>query len=282
MSNNITSEVIKITPALANQWLVNNSRNRHLSEDLVVNYATEMEAGRWAVNGESIKFDTNGRLIDGQHRLRAVILYGKPVTSLVLRGVDPTAFDTLDTGKRRTSGDVLSINGVKNANRVAGTLGWIWRFHSDNMERRIRQPATRVVEEVLAKFPEVRLATEHIGNTVSHLLSSSLAVALYVLFRRNNPKVADEWFIALKDGATSDGNHTMFLLRERLIRNRSDSARLPQHEIAALCIKAFNALLSGEEIKQLRHTRGEAFPKIGEPVRPRRRSSTPKNNSVGS
>lgn len=260
----ITSETVSINPALANEWLVKNSNNRHLSEDLVVNYATEMEAGRWALNGESIKFDTSGRLIDGQHRLRAIVLYGKAVKSLVLRGVDPSAFDTLDTGKRRSAGDVLSIRGVKNANRIAGVLGWIWRFHSDNMERRVRQPATRVVESVLDKFPEVKLAVEQIGNSTSHLLSAPLAIALYVLFKRHNATVADEWYIALKDGATLESNRTMFLLRERLIRNRSDNAKLPAHEVAALCIKAFNALLAQEEIKHLRHSHGEEFPRIGE------------------
>jgi hypothetical protein len=260
----ITSETISITPAIATEWLVNNSRNRQLSEDLVVNYAAEMEAGHWALNGESIKFDNAGRMIDGQHRLRAIILFGKPVKILVTRGIDPAAFDTLDCGKKRTAADVLSIKGVKYSVRISGALGWIWRFVTDTVEKRSRKPATRTVEEALEKYPEVKAVTEMVGDNVNHIISTPLVIALYVLFRRHNVAVADQWFSALKDGCTEADNHTMFILREKLIRNRSEKARLPAEELAAYCIKCFNALLDEDEIRFLKKVHGETFPRIGE------------------
>jgi hypothetical protein len=67
-----------VTPELAKQWLEANTHNRPLSEELVIAYMVDMLDGRWQYNGDAIRFDHTGRLIDGQHRLHACIEAGVP------------------------------------------------------------------------------------------------------------------------------------------------------------------------------------------------------------
>ena len=55
-----------------------------------------MQNGEWKLNGKSICFDWNGRLLNGQHRLSAVVRSGVPLTTLVVRGLDPALVPTQD------------------------------------------------------------------------------------------------------------------------------------------------------------------------------------------
>ena len=79
----------KITPAMAQHYLdKNHSRNRTIKKRQVEKYCKMMAEGNWnSGNGESIKISDKGTLLDGQHRLMAVIAYGKPVSMMVIEGI---------------------------------------------------------------------------------------------------------------------------------------------------------------------------------------------------
>ncbi|MEI8064585.1 MAG: hypothetical protein WCH84_11045, partial [Verrucomicrobiota bacterium] len=70
---------IDVTPALAWQWLKNNYGNRTIKDDMVVAYARDMVNGVWAATHQGLAFDVDERLIDGQHRLKAVIMANRTV-----------------------------------------------------------------------------------------------------------------------------------------------------------------------------------------------------------
>lgn len=115
----ITTELIDVTPEMAAEWLTKNTRNRSVVRRRFLALADDMLNGRWMVTGEAIKFASDGTLLDGQHRLNAVIAAGIPATMLIVRGVDHSAQDGMDTGRARSAGDVLSINGHKNGTTIA-------------------------------------------------------------------------------------------------------------------------------------------------------------------
>lgn len=101
-----------VTPSIAESWLkLNASTQRNVSQRRVENYARDMRSGRWQVNGETLVFDDGGRLIDGQHRLRAVVVAGVPVSMLVVRGVGAKSYKTIDQGQARSLPTVLNENG---------------------------------------------------------------------------------------------------------------------------------------------------------------------------
>lgn len=107
------AELVKITPDLARTWLTKNVHNRSFRPAVAATYARDMKAGAWEVTGEAIKFDWDDNLIDGQHRLSAIIEANVAVTMFVMRGLRPTAQNVMDTGAKRIASDALALNGYK-------------------------------------------------------------------------------------------------------------------------------------------------------------------------
>ena len=87
------TEVMTITPAMAEKWLAGTTfKNRNVSITAVNRYANDIQNGQWMLNGESIIIDDNGNVIDGQHRLRAILKSGASIQSVVVRGIDAATF----------------------------------------------------------------------------------------------------------------------------------------------------------------------------------------------
>lgn len=107
----LDAHVEKVTPQIAEEWLGKNVHNRNIRGRIVDAYARDMAAGRWRLTGEAVKFSTNGTLLDGQHRLQAVIRAGVPVELFVLRGLEPETQEVMDSGSARTAGDALRLRG---------------------------------------------------------------------------------------------------------------------------------------------------------------------------
>lgn len=84
-------------------------KQRNRRKDTVTAYAEDMAAGRWKENGETIKFDSEGRLIDGQHRLAAVVRANTPIQFFVVRGLDNSVMDTIDYGVKRSIENALQF-----------------------------------------------------------------------------------------------------------------------------------------------------------------------------
>jgi hypothetical protein len=123
----ITAAVETITPNVAQSYLGTMASNRTLSVKRVDKYAHLMATDQWQLNGQTIVFEA-GRLIDGQHRLRAVIKAGIAVAFLVVRGADSDSFETIDTGASRTLAHALSVEGIPSVHWVASAVRWISRW----------------------------------------------------------------------------------------------------------------------------------------------------------
>ncbi len=106
--------------------LRNNATNRPFRPGLSKRYMSEMLRGKWALNGESVIFDSDGKCQSGQHRLVAFIMavetwrvqkgkwakYHKKeptMECLVVKGIDPSpeVVNTIDQGQKRTLGDII-------------------------------------------------------------------------------------------------------------------------------------------------------------------------------
>jgi hypothetical protein len=87
-----------------------------------------MRRGEWADNGETVKVGTDGRILDGQHRLRAIVDSGCTVPMTVVFGVNPGAFKTIDVGRSRTAGNLLAMKGHGDGRTLAATAAMVWRY----------------------------------------------------------------------------------------------------------------------------------------------------------
>lgn len=127
----ITEEVRVITPAEASEILAkHNTKNRKPNKRHINALALNMQNGTWRFNGDAIRFDCNGTLIDGQNRLFAVAKSGKPVLFKIVRGLDPKAILTIDIeSKPRNLADLLHMDGIKDSRGVASIIVRYFALH---------------------------------------------------------------------------------------------------------------------------------------------------------
>lgn len=98
-----------ITPEIAKEYLKHNRKNRKVKPKTVETYARDMARDAFITTHQGIAFDTDGELLDGQHRLLAIVVSGKPVTMMVSRDVPKEAIAVTDRGVTRSIYDVMSI-----------------------------------------------------------------------------------------------------------------------------------------------------------------------------
>lgn len=103
-------KVVKVTPRIAEAWLLKNVTNRELRAGVVDTYANAIRRGDWRLSPQGIAFDEAGNLQDGQHRLNAVIASGIAVDMIVWENVASDVFEVTDVGAKRSVGDILSIS----------------------------------------------------------------------------------------------------------------------------------------------------------------------------
>lgn len=104
-------DVETITPKMAEEYLKHNKINRALKDKRVTSYANDMKDDAWQLNGEAIRFNNSGDLIDGQHRLNAIIRANKPIQMVVMRGINDTV-SVYDRGVNRNVTDSLILEGL--------------------------------------------------------------------------------------------------------------------------------------------------------------------------
>lgn len=111
-----------ITPQLATEYLENAIDNRPISETHVDVLAREMREGRWRLTHQGIAFNHEGKLVDGQHRLWAIIKSGVSVLMVTTHGLSGESLDTVDCGRKRSFTDYEVLSGNKITGAYESTL----------------------------------------------------------------------------------------------------------------------------------------------------------------
>ena len=118
----VTHKTMQVGPDLALKWLDKNTANRQVRPSRVKEYTKAMTDGRWHYTADPIRFDEDGRLIDGQHRLLAIVKSGTEQEMHVVRGLAREAQDAVDVGAARTASDALKVRGFRNGAQLAATV----------------------------------------------------------------------------------------------------------------------------------------------------------------
>ena len=259
----ITVNQETITPELAEQFLSMNVSNRPMNMKHVAALAGSISRGEWMFTGESIKASSEGVLLDGQHRLAAIVKSGIAIDMIVVRGLPSEAFHAIDVGaKKRSLNDVLAISGEKYYSILAAALGVVkaWEINQEYIMYS-GQFTVAQCEEVLERHPMIR---EHatIGMACKSIIPPSLACALSYLFSIADEGKSKAFFDSLVNGVGLEKGSPVLLLRDRLFLNKSSKAKLPKKELSALIIKAFNFFDQGKTVGTLRWAENEKFPLI--------------------
>lgn len=238
---------VTITPEEALDLLSLNTDNRPVSEAHVKNLAAEMSSGRWRQNGDTICRSTT-KLVDGQHRLYAVIESGVTIQA-VIAYVEDDVFPTIDVGKRRSGADTLALVGEQYTATLASALMLIDTYKTGKMGSRVRYPNS-VLPELLERHPGARVSVRTCHSTRG-IIAPAVLTACHYLFGEKDLEAADRFAQDLVAGAGLLAADPVFILRERLIREKTRKVSLQRSYIVALTIKAWNARRQGAKISRL-------------------------------
>jgi hypothetical protein len=244
-----TSVVMDIDPKTAEQILAErNKGNRPPKPNKVQQFAADIAKGRWGLTGDTIKFGTDGRLLDGQNRLSAGVRTGKSFRSHVVFGIDPELFGRMDVGKPRNPADVLHIAGFKYASTLAAAIRWAYLLDTDPYSRETLQPEF-VLELARKKYadidPYLKIGRE-INKQFSHP-AGQMAALIYNFAKRDANKAKD--FVRAWQRGERNGKYQIIDIMQALLHSQKANNNGRIHELtrAGVIIKAWNIFRAGQK-----------------------------------
>jgi hypothetical protein len=259
------AELLLVTPEMASDWLSTRhwQHQRNLSTAIVAKYIRDMSEGRWKVTRQGLAFDTEGHMIDGQHRLRAVAncdpatlqsAYGAPGVIFWVYPNEPgDTFDAYDQNYKRTAAHLIH-------EPYARVLAASARFMAAVEDRdpysfpRLPRITTPKVLETKRKWPELG---RHIGTTsvlgvITHLPVPEHTAMLAQASRTEHADKIPAWVEALRHGSELAANDPRLKVRERFMSSwvaLAGSANRPRRY--SQIVKAWNAYVKGEDMQVL-------------------------------
>lgn len=236
-----------ITPHKAAEMLKFNHSNRAMVANHLNRLISEMLAGDWKVTGDTIKINGD-RLLDGQHRLEAVVRSGVSIQCFIARNVDTDSFPMIDTGRTRMGGDVLSALGYHNVFITASAARMIW-YYEHRIARLDGPLSNNTVLHTVKRHPTLPAFISELSGYI-FCKTGALVSALYWLSLADQDK-ADEFISSFTGGVDLKITNPIYLLRERVINDRL--LRATKHGRKRLVAMAFRTWANWLEGKTTAH-----------------------------
>lgn len=272
----VTSEWIKIDPAMATKMLEKNAVNRKLRPRIVECYAEDMAEGLWDETGEAIKFSRTGRLLDGQHRLAAIIESGLTLELLVVTGLPDKSQGSMDQGAGRTAMQALSMGSdVPNASLTAAVARWLLLAGEPgpHLEQALKKKAStpRIVKTV-EENPDIIVAAGKYTSLKNSVPGSPTAVCYtWLHLHRIDATACDEFFFAglvdLSFKALRDPRKAALRALQRMEREDGIGPSSKDKAFATVSVltRSWNAWRQDEELESIPLKKNQ---RIIPPVRP--------------
>lgn len=265
----ITHAVVAVTPDMAKRWLNdNNTHNRPISETRVMQHVADMEGGRWRFNGETIQFDRNGTLLNGQHRLTGICRTGLTQTFLVVRGLAPESQITMDQGTRRSPADQLAVAGIITDGTVAAAIRVYIKWETGLLfgdKNRSKVTTSQVVEWAQSNPDMVSQLSELVSAGVKRTpCTPSLALAVALRLTLIDEAATIHFFDKLITRENITG--PVLALRNRLDNVRESKVQLTERDLIGFFVIAWNAYRTHRQIGTLRRPKGAVWTPENFPV----------------
>lgn len=249
--------IFRITPEIAAEWLEYNAKNRPINLRVVDQYRRDMAhvPSNWMITTEGIGFDWDWHLVNGQHRLKAIVASQTAQDCLVVFNLDPRCFMAMDTGFKRPPSQVLDLMGVtRYTTHIAAAVALQWRLEAGALNRTDYSPSIHDRIEVWERFPDIEQSAEFVIGSCGKLnkFAGSSAVAVLIHCRGSRTlgnEQADSFFMSVAKGTKLNEDDPAYQLREDLIQAKELEKRLRQREIMELWVPAWNAHVRGDRIR---------------------------------
>ncbi len=248
-----------ITPNKALSILQSNTKNRRLKSPHVNLYARDMQSGRWKEDtAEMIKISDEGLVLDGQHRLNAVIESNTAVWFHVAYDVPTEVFDVLDTGSTRSASDAFKIKGVKHESSIPSIIT-TYNLLCSNKRRgiQVHHKATNsmLLDQYLQNenfWQEIAKSSHARYLSFAKILPPSYIGGFAAFFIGLNEVKANDFMDQLCSGVGIT-NNAINILRTKLIQDKLSPRKMNHSFKFALIIKAWNAFVQNKQIKVLKY-----------------------------
>lgn len=261
------AQKVCITPAKATEWLESNTANRPPSKQAVNALDRIIRRDEWVVNGETIKFDTNGVLRDGQTRLAGIVKAGKSVWCWVIfdiqQGYEP--FETIDLVRVRTLGQFLAIREYLNYNHLATAIGLVYQV-CDQIEAEPGGFCKSLGLRIIEQHPGIadslaKVMTEGIRETYS----PGYAAGLHYVMGLKSAALSDKFWSQIASGGATGSRNPVRAIRDAMVRNKhaSKDNKISGTGMLARTIKAWNFFCVSKSCQVLKwNPEKEEFPVI--------------------
>lgn len=246
-----TAEIIHVTPQLAGQWLAANVKNRNLRPKVVARYARDMADGNWQLTGEAIKFARNGTLLDGQHRLRAIVDSGATVRTLVVNGLPDDVQDVMDSGAGRKAADALGLRGVKNAAIAAAAARLaVTELRGEQLGKFSTTHAEII--DFLRSHPDMDHAVDYAAYARDRVdcPTGVIAYTLWRLAQVNEQAAYDFWGGLAEKVGFSSGDPRLALIH-RLAQARRNGEYISREGLISAIFRTWNLYRVGKSAERL-------------------------------
>ena len=255
--------VESISAHKAFRWLTErNGENRDPSRGQYLGIQQDIEAGNWLLTHQGVAFDGEGQLVDGQHRLFAILEADRPVLSVIMVNISRDAVPVMDRHRARRARDLLEFAGSRMTSfqesvirrgmlglkggssvvTIPQIMGFLELYQAD-------------LEWAVAQFPK----------RISGVVVSPLVAAVF----RAKVNASSEEVLHLEkfcevmntSVAESAEERAAILLRDWLITpNRSTRKSASGISVYGRCSRAIRAFLDREPLTRLYSSTAELFP----------------------
>lgn len=234
-----------ITPEQATKWLSRNENNRNLREAVVNRYARDLLQDGWSLTGDPIQFSGNGRLLDGQHRLSAIVQAKTTAQLFVARGLSEGAQQYMDQGVARTAGDALGLVGHANPALMASAARLAVQVETGVLfgDRKLQSVSHAQILDWLSEHPEMGDCAKFVGMAPQRDSSLSPTVSAYSYYLFSGIHADDAWdfFNRLGSGAGLELGSPLLALNKKINSIASKQQRLGRREVLWMVCRAWNA-----------------------------------------
>ena len=266
----------RISPSSAQKLIDEMPKNRPLREHRALRLASVIKGGRWIENGEPIILDDNGQLIDGQHRVRAVVISERTIVSYIvhLPKSGNGVFDSIDAGASRTAADRFALIGIQHYSLLAATVRLVILNESGFTTTGGGRPEFLLTgHDLRVRYDKDAALFDKVASLCSSMASgftrrSPLSYAAFVMFcgMKADGEVAERFVRAVATGENLTASSPAMALRNRLIMNATSKAKLPGRELIALWIRAYCMYRDKRQCRSLRWHANRPFPSFSDTV----------------
>lgn len=254
----MNTKVVKINAEIAVEMLKSNYDNRAEAKAHVKFLKDQMVEGKWKFTADPIKISKTGRILDGQHRLMAIIESNTEHDFLICYDLDDEIFDVLDTGKNRSAANILSIKGFENYVSLAALSKMIIRYNRGAYTGLLTGSGGKdfsnrsVTNQDILKFAETNNLQPYIRhggvlNDKCKILTATSYAFFYYLFSNIDEESANIFFEKLVSGVNLNEKSSILYLRNKLFEDLGANNKMNARSKMGYVIKCWNLYRRQEE-----------------------------------